>query len=166
MVDWYAERATRGGHGKLVRRVFSILEERDSSGADEQGVTKQYFLVEGGFNVLDRAHHFGTTAAEERGSSPSDARQLMIGCILLLMCAEHENHLLGRGGSLEVLHAHFMDRLCQINTYASHPPFHQCRHHLWTTGRQAAAGPGPSLGSGRAHRLAGPAPGRAVRRAR
>lgn len=49
-------RSTRGGFGKLVRRTFSILEDQESSAS-----AREYFLVEGGFNVLDRMHLFGTS---------------------------------------------------------------------------------------------------------
>lgn len=56
VVDWYMSRGSRGGYGKLVRRVFSILEDR----ADPAANAAEYFLVEGGFNVLNRLHLHGT----------------------------------------------------------------------------------------------------------
>ncbi|ELR17682.1 uncharacterized protein ACA1_064690 [Acanthamoeba castellanii str. Neff] len=82
VVDWYMSRGSRGGYGKLVRRVFSILEDR----ADPAANAAEYFLVEGGFNVLNRLH-----------------------------LHEHENHLLARSTSLDDLREAFEQRLVAIS---------------------------------------------------
>jgi hypothetical protein len=107
VVDWYMSRGSRGGYGKLVRRVFSILEDR----ADPAAKAAEYFLVEGGFNVLNRLHLHGTCY-----------RLLFIdyttmtehACMRWSCCAEHENHLLARSTSLDDLREAFEQRLVAI----------------------------------------------------
>jgi hypothetical protein len=108
VVDWYMLRGSRGGYGKLVRRIFSILEDRgDSAATNTNGGTIEYFLVEGGFNLLNRLHLHGTAASpctNSFGFARADlVRVNQSAWLPLPAIAEHESHLLGRSTSLDQL---------------------------------------------------------------
>jgi hypothetical protein len=105
VVDWYMLRGSRGGYGKLVRRIFSILEDRGDSAATTNGGTIEYFLVEGGFNLLNRLHLHGTALHRLPLASRALTRVRVnqSAWLPLPAIAEHESHLLGRSTSLDQL---------------------------------------------------------------